>query len=141
MVDAITLTCCENPKWCNMVHTDFITRHGICVIILDYGYLEGCERFRSNILALSPDKIEYNTYPAADLLKKYAVTVFFHPGFKRYPLDMLGPGLKGGNPDMKGDFTIVDSHALTEEGKEDSRLLSLNCSDEFLAYLATKPKH
>ena len=124
-----------------MVHTDFITRHGICVIILDYGYLEGCERFRSNILALSPDKIEYNTYPAADLLKKYAVTVFFHPGFKRYPLDMLGPGLKGGNPDMKGDFTIVDSHALTEEGKEDCRLLSLNCSDEFLAYLATKPKH
>ena len=54
---------------------------------------------------------------------------------------MLGPGLKGGNPDMKGDFTVVDSRALTDEGKEDCRLISLSCSDEFLAYLATKTKN
>ena len=42
---------------------------------------------------------------------------------------------------MTGDFTIVDCRTLTKEGKENCRLLSLNCSDEFLAYLATKTKN
>ena len=70
VVDAIILTFRENSNWCNVVHSDFVTRHGVCVIILDYGYPEGAERFRSNIIALSLDNVEYNTYPAADLLKK-----------------------------------------------------------------------
>ena len=112
IVDAIMLTVREEPAWCNVVHSDFMTKHGIAVVVLDYGYPEGAERFRSNVIALSPSNIEYNTYPAADLLKKYAVTVFFHQGFKRYPLELLGPGLKGGNADMKGDFTVVDSSCL-----------------------------
>ena len=58
VVDAIILTVRENPEWCNIVHSDFVTRHGICVVILDYGYPEGAERFRSNIIALSLDTVE-----------------------------------------------------------------------------------
>ena len=41
---------------------------------------------------------------------------------------------------MKGDFTVVDCRTLTGEGKENCRLLTLNCSTEFLEYLATKLK-
>ena len=54
---------------------------------------------------------------------------------------MLGPGLKGGNPDIKENFKIVDCRTLTVEGKVNCRLLSLKCSTEFLAYVATKTKN
>ena len=42
---------------------------------------------------------------------------------------------------MVGDFEVVDSRTLRQEGKEDCRLLSLDCSKEFLDYLATKTRN
>ena len=75
------------------------------------------------------------------MLKKYAISVHIHSGFKMIETKLLGPGLKGGNPDMKGDFEVVDCRTLTGEGKESCRLLSLSCSTEFLAYLAGKTKN
>ena len=69
------------------------------------------------------------------------MTVFFHSGYKKYRTDQLGPGLKGGSPDINGDLTVVDCRALQGDGHQHCRLLSLNCSDEFLAWLATKTKN
>ena len=42
---------------------------------------------------------------------------------------------------MVGDFEVVDSRTLKQEGKEDCRVLSLDCSKEFLEYLATKTRN
>ena len=74
-------------------------------------------------------------------MKKYAVTVFFHSGYKKFRANQLGPGLKGGSQDMQGDFTIVDCRTLVGDGRQHCRLLSLNCSEEFLNWLATKTKN
>ena len=42
---------------------------------------------------------------------------------------------------MKGDFEVVECRTLKQEGKEDCRILSLDCSKEFLEYLATKTRN
>ena len=111
------------------------------MVALNYGYPEGKDIFRSHVTSLSTNQISYDTYPAADMIKKYAVTVFFDSGFKKYRTDQLGPGLKGGSPDIMGDFTIVDCRTLHGDGHQHCRLLSLSCSDNFLAWLATKMKN
>ena len=127
--------------WCNMVARQYITKHGICMIAANYGYPDGAELFRSNIAAQSDNTTIYNTYPAADLLKKYAVTVFFHSGFRKFKSTQLSPGLKGGRLDVKGDFKIVDRRTLVGDGRQHCRLLSLSRSEEFFEWLATKNKN
>ena len=42
---------------------------------------------------------------------------------------------------MAGDFEVVDCRTLKQEGKQDCRILSLDCSKEFLEYLATKNRN
>ena len=127
--------------WCNVVEDSWFNRHDFGVVILNYGYPEGADRFRAIVNENSTSQVIYNLYPGADMLKKYAISVHIHSEYKMIETKLLGPGLKGGNPDMKGDFEIVDCRTLTGEGKENCRLLSLSCSTEFLAYLATKPKN
>ena len=82
IAEALSQTVEINMDWCNVVSRRYITKHGICVVAINYGYPEGAELFRSNICAQSDAKTMFNTYPAADLLKKYAVTVFFHSASK-----------------------------------------------------------
>ena len=113
----------ENMDWCNVVAGAWLNKHEIGVIQINYGYKKGADRYRALLSYLSTDKAIYNMYPAANLLKKYAITVHIHSGFKKIKTRNLGPGLKGGNPDMKGDFTVVDCRTLTGEGKENCRLL------------------
>ena len=120
--------------WCNVVSRRYTTKHGISVVAINYGYPDGAELFRSNICALSNNTTMFNTFPAADLLRKYAVTVFFHCGFKKFKAHQLGPGLKGGSPDLKGDFKIIDCRTLVGDGRQQC----FSCSAEFLAWLATK---
>ena len=105
-----------------------------------YGYPDGAEIFRSNITQLLTSSVFYNTYLTADLLKKYAVTVFFHSGYKCYRANQLGPGLKKGSPDMRSDFKIVDC-TLVGDGRQHFRLLSVSCSDDFLNWLAMMIKN
>ena len=83
----------------------------------------------------------YATYPAVDIFKRYAITVFIHPGLKKVPTEMLGMMLKGNNPDLRGTFTVVNCRTFTAEGKENCRVLSLDCTAEFLDYLKTTDRN
>ena len=105
------------------------------------GYPEGAETMRRIIEQMSTPMVSYNTYPAVDLIKRHAVTVFVHDGYDGIPTDLLGPSLKMANPDMHGDFEVIDSRTLKIKGRKDCRLLSLDCSPEFLDFLATKPRN
>ena len=138
---AITNMVTINMGWCNVVMRSGVTKAGLGLLQLNYGYPDGLAVFRDSVQGQSTDHVTYNLYPAVDLIKKYGVSVFIHPGYKGIPNVLFGGGLKGGNPDMKGDFEVVDSTTLKQEGKEDCRILSLNCSKEFLDYLATKPRN
>lgn len=42
---------------------------------------------------------------------------------------------------MKGSFKIVDCRTLTAEGREGCRVIFLDCSPDFLDYLAIKKKN
>ena len=83
IAEALSKTVDMKMDWCNEVSKRYVTKYGICVIAINYGYPDGAELFKSNITDLSNKSYLYNTYLAADLLRKYAVTVFFHSGFKR----------------------------------------------------------
>ena len=133
--EAINTLVSENMGWCNVVEESWFNRHEFGVVVLNYGYPEGADRFRAILNSKSTSQVVYNLYPGADMLKKYAISVHVHSGYKMIETKLLGPGLKGGNPDMKGDFEVVDCRTLTGEGKENCRLLSLSCSTEFLACL------
>ena len=74
------------------------------MIVLNYGYPEGADRFREIIHAKSTSHVIYDLYPGADMLKKYAISVHIHSGYKQIETKLLGAGLKGGNPDMKRGF-------------------------------------
>ena len=139
--EAINAIVSENLGWCNMVEDTWFNRHQIGVVELNYGYPEGANRFRDDIHHKSTREVIYNLYPGADMLIKYAITVHVHSGLKKVATKLLGPGLKMGNPEIKGDFEVVDCRTLVGEGKENCRLLSLNCSDEFLEYLANQTKN
>ena len=133
---AITNMVTINMEWCNVVKRSFINREGLPIITINYGFPNGAAVFRDSISGQSTDDITYNTYPAMDMIKKYGITVFIHPGYKGIPNHLLGRGLKGGSSDMKGDFEVVDCRTLKQEGKEECRILSLDPSKEFLEYLA-----
>ena len=117
-----------NMGWCNVVERSGVTKAGLGLMKLNYGYPDGVAVFRDSIYGQSTNDITYKTYPAADLIKKYGISVFIHQGYKGIPNHLLGGGLKGGNADMVGDFEVVDSRTLRQEGKEDCRLLSLDLS-------------
>ena len=138
---AITALLRTNIAWCNVCSNNGVNKLGIGVIQLNYGYPEGAETMRRIIEQMSTPMVSYNTYPAVDLIKRHAVTVFVHDGYDGIPTDLLGPSLKMANPDMHGDFEVIDSRTLKIEGRKDCRLLSLDCSPEFLDYLATKPRN
>ena len=138
---AIVNTVTINMGWCNVVERSGVTKAGLGMIKLNYGYPDGVAVFRDSVTGQSTNEVTYNTYPAVDFIKKYGISVFIHQGYKGIPNRLLGGGLKGGNPDMVGDFEVVDSRTLRQEGKEDCRVLSLDCSKEFLEYLATKNRN
>ena len=138
---ALTNTVSIEMGWCNVVTRRGVNRQGIGIIQINYGYQVEAEVFRDSISGQSTEMVEYNTYPAVDILKKYGVTVFFHSGYKGIPTHLLGGGLKGGNPDMSGDFEVVESRTLKFEDREECRLVSLDCSEDFLKYLATKTRN
>ena len=83
----------EDMNWCNVVAGAWFNRHEIGVIQINYGYRAGAERFRQLLTYLSTEEIIYNTYPAANLLKKYAITVHIHSGFRKIKTRNLGPCL------------------------------------------------
>ena len=138
---ALTNTVSIEMGWCNVVTRRGVNRQAIGIIQINYGYQVAAEVFRDSISGQSTEMVEYNTYPAVDILKKYGVTVFFHSGYKGIPTHLLGGGLKGGNPDMRGDFEVVESRTLKFEDREECRLVSLDCSEDFLKYLATKTRN
>ena len=138
---ALTNTVSIDMGWCNVITRRGVNRLGIGIIQINYGYPDAAAIFRDRLAGQSTDMVSYNTYPAVDILKKYGITVFFHAGFKGIPTHLLGGGLKGGNPDMKGDIKIVESRTLKFEDREECRPLSLDCSEEFLQYLATKTRN
>lgn len=138
---AITNMVTIDMGWCNVVMKSGVTKAGLGMVQLNYGYPDGAVVFRDSVHGQSTEQVTYNLYPAVDLIKKYGVSIFIHAGYKGIPNVLFGGGLRGGNPDMNGDFEVVDSTTLKQEGKEDCRLLSLNCSKEFLEYLATKTRN
>ena len=138
---AIVNTVSINMDWCRVVKRSIITKEGLPLLTLNYGYPDGVDIFRDCISGQSTPQVTYNTYPSVDLIRKYGITVFIHAGFKGIPPAILARGLKGGSDDMKGDFEVVECRTLKQEGKEDCRILSLDCSKEFLEYLATKTRN
>ena len=42
---------------------------------------------------------------------------------------------------MRGDFEVVESRTLKFEDRDECRLISLDCSEDFLKYLATKTRN
>ena len=127
--------------WCRVVKRSVITKDGLPLLTLNYGYPDGVDIFRDSIAGQSNSMVTYNTYPSVDLIRKYGITVFIHSEFRGIAPDLLASGLKGGSDDMAGDFEVVDCRSLTQEGKEECRILSLDCSKEFLDYLATKTRN
>ena len=67
IAEAMSKTVDINMDWCNVIARRFVTRFGICVVALSYGYAEGADIFRSQVTSLSTNKVSYDTYPAADM--------------------------------------------------------------------------
>ena len=116
-------------------------QYGIGVFRLNYGDKEGCELFRNLIRTRSDATTQYETWPACDIIKANGISMHLHAGFQPIEVKKIGISLKGSNPDIRGSFKLVDCRTLTAEGREGCRVVSLDCSPEFLEYLATKPKN
>ena len=69
-------------RWCNVVERSGIMKAGLGLIKLNYGYHDGVAVFRDSVTGQSTKDVTYNTYPAADLIKKYGISVFIHQGYK-----------------------------------------------------------
>ena len=69
--DAINLIVSENLGWCNVVEDTWFNRHQIGVIVLNYGYPDGANRFRDAIHHKSTSEVIYNLYPGADMSVSY----------------------------------------------------------------------
>ena len=76
-----------------------------------------------------------------DIVKANGISIYLHSGFAPIEVKNIDLGLKGSNPDMRGSFKIVDCRTLTAEGREGCRVISLDCSPDFLEYLASKKKN
>ena len=72
-----------------------MNRAGVGIITLNYGNYTAAERYRALITSCSNDKISFATYPATEVLKRYAITAYIHPGLKHIPTKMLAQVFKG----------------------------------------------
>ena len=98
--DEVTGSCaaaliCENPDWCNVLESAEMNRAGVGIITLNYGNYTAAERYRTLITSCSNDTISFATYPATEVLKRYAITAYIHPGLKHIPTKMLAQVFKG----------------------------------------------
>ena len=128
-------------EWVNIVEHAEVNRGGIGIIILNLGIRRAVDSYRDLIVKQSTDRVAYQTYPTGDLMKKYAITAFIHAGLNLLPSSKIGSTIKLCNPDIRGSFTVVDCRTPKEAGKEGCRIISIEGSPEFLAYLATVPKN
>ena len=131
----------QKPDWMMLVKGARFNQYGVGVFRLNYGDKEECELFRNLIRTRSDAHTQYETWPACDIIKANGISMYLHAGFQPIEVKNIGISLKGSNPDMKGSFKLVDCRTLTAEGREGCRVVSLDCSPEFLDYLATKPKN
>ena len=92
---AIVNTVTINMDWCRVVKRSVITKNGLPLLTLNYGYPDGVAIFRDSITGQSSNLVTYNTYPSVDLIRKYGITVFIHAGFKGIPPSTTGPWSKG----------------------------------------------
>ena len=85
----------ENPNWCNTLESAEMNRAGVGIITLNYGDYKAAERYRELIVSCSSDAITFATYPATEVLKRYAITAFIHQGLRHIPSKMLAQVFKG----------------------------------------------
>ena len=109
-----------------------VNKSGVGTICLHYGYSEAAEKYRALISLYSTSTTTYVTYPAVNIFKRYVITIFIHHGLKKVHTEMLGILLKGGNPELKGMFMVIDCRTLTADGKENCKVLLLDFTPEFL---------
>ena len=141
IMDAVALKLLEiNDNWVNTIEWAEVGRNGIGVVVLNYGNTKAADTVRDLIVRQSTDEASYQTYPVGDLMKRYAVTAFIHAGLNFLPSIKIGPLLKKCNPDIRGTFTIIDCRTLSDAGKEGCRVISIEGSPAFMAYLATTSK-
>ena len=131
----------QKPEWMRIVKGAKFNQYGIGVFRLNYGNKEGCEMFRNLIRTRSDHLNQFETWPACDIIKANGISIYLHAGFLPIHVKNIGISLKGCNPDMRGSFKLIDCRTLTAEGRQGCRVISLDCSAEFLDWLATKPKN
>lgn len=131
----------QKPEWMRLVKGAKFNQFGIGVFRLKYGDKEGCEMFRNLIRTRSTHTEQFETWPACDIIRANGISIYLHAGFQPIHVKNIGISLKGCNPDMEGSFKLVNCRTLTAEGRQECQVISLDCSAEFLEWLATKPKN
>jgi hypothetical protein len=126
----------EAAVHCLVVEDIAMNDSGVGVIVLNYqNNGEGAERFRAILRGFSTPQMEVETYPVADLLKRYALTIFLHKHHS-IPDHRIGEVLKIHNQGLKGSFTIIYNKRIKTGPRQGARILSLSASDEFLDSLS-----
>ena len=84
--------------------------------------------------------MEVETYPVADMLKRYALTIFLHRHHS-VPDHRIGEVIKIHNQGLKGSFTIIYNKRIKSGPRTGARVLSLSASEDFLESLSQYDKN
>ena len=126
----------ESALYCLVVEDIKVNDQGLGIIVLDYqDNGTGAERYRAILRGFSTPELGVETYPVADLLKRYALTIYLHRQHS-VPDHRIGECIKIHNQGLKGSFTIIFNKKIKTGPRTGSRILSLSASEEFLQSLA-----
>jgi hypothetical protein len=126
---------------CLVVEDISVNDAGLGIIVLNYqGEGLGAERYRTILRSFSTQAMEVETYPVADMLKRYALTIFLHRHHS-VPDHRIGEVIKIHNQGLKGSFTIIYNKRIKSGPRAGARVLSLSASEDFLESLAQYDKN
>jgi hypothetical protein len=131
----------ESAMNCLVVEDINVNDAGVGIIVLNYqGEGLGAERYRAILRGFSTPELGIETYPVADMLKRYALTIFLHRHHS-VPDHRIGEVIKIHNQGLKGSFTIIYNKRIKSGPRAGARVLSLSASEEFLESLAQFEKN